>query len=51
MNPALAVLLFIGIIAIWFLLSGLYKAIGNFIYKIGKDAIDVILEEDKEKKE
>lgn len=51
MNPALAVLLFIAIVAIWFLLSGLYRIIGNFIYRIGKDAIDEILEEDKEKKE
>lgn len=51
MNPAFAILLFIGLIAIWFLLSGLYKAIGSFVYHIGKDAIDNILEEDKGKEE
>lgn len=51
MNPALAVLIIIGLIAIWFLLSGIYKAIGGFVYRIGKDAIDAMLEEDEEEKE
>lgn len=51
MNPALFILFVIGLIAIWFLLSWLYKPLGRFIYRIGKDAIDEIKEEDKENKE
>lgn len=48
MNPAFAILVILGCIAIWFLASALYKPIGRFIHRIGKDAIDELTEEEKE---
>ena len=51
MNPAFAILVILGCIAVWFLASALYKPIGRFIHRIGKDAIDELTEEDKEEKE
>lgn len=49
MNPAFVILVIIGCITIWFLASALYKPIGKFVHRIGKDAIDELTEE-KEKK-
>lgn len=40
MNPAFILICLIGIVALWFSSSGIYKFIGKFICKIGKDAID-----------
>ena len=52
MNPALAVIVVIVCIAVWFLASSLYKPIGKFIGTIGKDAIDNMKdEEESEEKE
>lgn len=51
MNPAFAILIILGCITVWFLGSALYKPIGRFIHRIGKDAIDVLIEEDKEEEE
>ena len=47
MNPALLILLIIFVVAIWFLLSFLYKPIGKFIFRIGKDAIDEMKDEEE----
>lgn len=49
MNPAFAVLVALGSVAVWFLAAVLYKPIGRFIYRIGKDAIDELNEEEEEK--
>ena len=49
MNPALLILIIIFVVALWFLLSFLYKPIGKFIFRIGKDAIDEIMEDEEEK--
>lgn len=49
MNPAFVLLVTIGLIALWFLLSFLYKPLGKFVYRIGKDAMDEINEVDEEK--
>ena len=51
MNPALTMLLTVGIIALWFLLSFTFKPLGKFIYRIGKDAVDIITEDDKKENE
>ncbi len=52
MNPALGLIVIIVCIAVWFLASALYKPIGKFISKIGKDAIDELQsEDDREDKE
>lgn len=49
MNPAFVLLLVIALISLWFLASGLYRLIGTFICKVGKDAIDQMTEEKEEK--
>lgn len=49
MNPAFVILVIIGCITIWFLASALYKPIGKFVHRIGKDAIDELTEENEEK--
>lgn len=49
MNPALGIIVILVCIALWFLASGLYKIIGKFIYKIGKDAIDEMMNDDTNK--
>jgi len=46
MNPALGLIIAIVCIAVWFLASALYKPIGRFIHRIGKDAIDELKKED-----
>lgn len=51
MNPALGLIVVIVCIAVWFLASALYKPIGRFISKIGKDAIDELKNEDDKEKE
>ena len=50
MNPAFLILVVIVCVAVWFLASALYKPIGKFFYRIGKDAIDTMNEEDEENK-
>lgn len=49
MNPAFAILVVVGLVALWFLLSSIYKPLGKFIYRIGKDAVDAMTEEENEK--
>lgn len=44
MNPAFAILVIVGLVALWFLLSWLYKPLGKFIYRIGKDAVEAMAE-------
>lgn len=40
MNPAIIIIVLIVCVAVWFLASALYKPIGKFLHKIGKDALD-----------
>ena len=47
MNPALLLIIIVGIILLWFLLAFLYKPIGKLFYRIYKDAIDEITSEDE----
>ena len=51
MNPALLVLIIIGVILIYLLLSFLYRPIGKFLYRIFKDAENAIKDEEEESKE
>lgn len=52
MNPAFAIIVVLACIAFWFLASALYKPLGKFFYRIGKDAKDILTEdESKEEKE
>ena len=47
MNPALGIIIVISCVAVWFLASALYKPIGRFIHRIGKDAIDELKDEEE----
>lgn len=49
MNPALGLIVIVVCIAIWFLAAFLFKPIGKLVYRIGKDAIDEMKEENEEK--
>jgi hypothetical protein len=51
MNPALLVLIAIGVILIYLLASFLYRPIGNFFYRILKDAEEAIKDEEEENNE
>jgi hypothetical protein len=51
LNPAFVIIVIILCVAIWFLASALYKPIGRWIGRIGKDAIDTMNEEDKKESE
>lgn len=50
MNPIFWILVIISLILLWFLLAFLFKPIGNFFYRIWKDAIDEIENKDTERK-
>lgn len=47
MNPALVIIIAIICIAVWFLVSFLYKPIGKWIGTIWRDAIEIMKENDE----
>ena len=50
--PALVLLILIGIVIIWFLLSPFFTEIGSFVYKIIKNSVtEEINKDEKETKE
>ena len=52
MNIAFYILLIIGIVLIWFLLAGIFKPIGKWVFGLYKDVEDVMTEtEDEIRKE
>lgn len=53
MNPAFIILVLLGAVAAWFLLSFVFFPLGKLIYRIWKDAVDEINrnDESEEKKE
>lgn len=48
---AFIILFLLAYVALWFLLSGIYKALGKFTNKIIRDSINIMIEEDKDKDE
>jgi hypothetical protein len=42
MNAAFYIILFIVLVALWFLLSFIFPVIGKFLLRIFKDTIDII---------
>ena len=48
MNPALLILIILILIVLWFLLSFLYKPLGEMVHSIWKDAVDIINEDDED---
>lgn len=55
MNPVFVFLVILAAVIVWFLCAFLFKPLGRFIYRIGKDAADNMTEgnevEEKEKDE
>jgi uncharacterized membrane protein len=51
MNPALIILVLIGVVILWFLLSFVFYPLGKMVYRIYKDAIDEINRKDEDKKD
>lgn len=51
MNPALVILILIGVVALWFLLSFIFYPLGKMVYRIYKDAMDEINRKDEDKKD
>ncbi len=49
MNPVFVVLVILGTILLWFLLSFAFIPLGRLIYRIWKDAIDEMNKREKEK--
>lgn len=49
MNPVFVVLVILGTILLWFLLSFAFIPLGKLIYRIWKDAIDEMNKREKEK--
>ena len=45
MNPALIILIIIGLILFWFLSAKFFKAIGNIVYNVGNNAIEAMKED------
>ncbi len=50
MNPAFIILVLLGAVALWFLLSFVFYPLGRLIYRIWKDAVDEINKEESEDK-
>lgn len=51
MNPVLVLLIIIGVVILWFLLSFAFYPLGKLIHRIWKDACDEMNREDKNNKE
>ena len=49
MNPAFILLVLIGVVVLWFLLSFVFFPLGKLVYRIVKDAIDEMNREENEK--
>lgn len=51
MNPVFVLLVILGAILLWFLLSFVFYPFGRFLYLLWKDASDEMNREDKNEKE
>ena len=47
---AFIILFLLAYVALWFLLSGIYKSLGKFTNKIIGDSVNIMTEEDKDEK-
>lgn len=50
MNPVFIFLVLLAAFVLWWLLAFVFYPLGAFLYRIGKDAIDEMNREDKDKK-
>lgn len=46
MNPVLVLLILIGSVVLWFLLSFVFRPLGKIVYQIWKDAVDEMNKKD-----
>ena len=51
MYPAFVILVILGAVLLWFLLSFVFFPLGKFVYRLWKDAIDEMNREDQKEKE
>lgn len=51
MNPAFIILVILGAVLLWFLLSFVFFPLGKVVYRLWKDAVDEMNREDKKEKE
>lgn len=51
MNPVFWLLVVIIAVALWFFLAFIFHPIGEFMWKIGSDAMEELNKEDNDKKE
>lgn len=47
MNPAFIILILLGAVVLWFLLSFVFYLLGKIVHRIWKDAVDEINREDE----
>ena len=48
MNPAFIILVILGVILLWFLSSFVFIPLGKLVYRVVKDAIDIMNKDDDE---
>lgn len=51
MNPALLILIFIGLLVLWLLLAWVYKPLGTLIMRIWNDAMEAMNEKKEEQED
>ena len=51
MNPAFVILVILGAVLLWFLLSFVFFPLGKVVYRLWKDAVDEMNREDEKEKE
>lgn len=51
MNPVFIILVLLAAVALWFLLSFLFRPLGSLILRIWQDAVDEISKNEDEEKE
>lgn len=51
MNPAFIILVILGLVLLWFLLSFVFLPLGKIVYRIWQDAVDEMNREENKKKE
>jgi len=49
MNPAFVILVLLALVLLWFLSSFAFIPLGKLVYRLVKDALDVMNKEDDEK--
>ena len=51
MNPFFILLVILGVVILWFLLSFLFKPLGKIVSKVLQDTFNIMNEEESEEKE